>query len=102
MEIIDYNAIGKSKLSIKGPIFEMKTQTTGRKVNSRLWAIPGVKFMFIWNKTGFYVKQRCKHSGKLSSTKYLKCSIKLFLNLFSATKTMLSLKPNFTCKTQKS
>ena len=80
----------------------MKTQTTGRKVNSRLWAIPGVKFMFIWNKTGFYVKQRCKHSGKLSSTKYLKCSIKLFLNLFSATKTMLSLKPNFMCKTQKS
>ena len=57
----------------------MKTQTTGRKVNSRLWAIPGVKFMFIWNKTGFYVKQRCKHSGKLSGTKYLKCSITIFL-----------------------
>ena len=79
MEIIDYNVIGKSKSSIKGPIFEMNTQTTGRNINSTLWAIPGVKFTFIWNKTGYYVEQRCKHSGKLSGTKYLKCSITIFL-----------------------
>ena len=80
----------------------MKTQMTGRNVNSRLCAITSVKFMFIWNKTEYYVKQRCKHSSKLSGTKYLKCSITIFLNLFRATKTKLSLKPSFTYKTQKS
>ena len=34
-------------------------------INSRLWVIPGVKFMFIWNKAGYYLEQRSKHSGKL-------------------------------------
>ena len=57
----------------------MKTQATGQNINSRLWPIPGVKFMFIWNKAGYYVEQRSKYSGKLSGTKYLKCSITIFL-----------------------
>ena len=64
----------------------MKTQTTGRNINSKLWAIPGVEIMFIWNKTGFYVEQRCKHSGKLSGTKYLKCSITIFLKFIQSNK----------------
>ena len=64
----------------------MKTQTTGRNTNSRLWAIPGVKIMFIWNKTGFYVEQRRKHSGKLSDTKCLKCSITIFLKFIQSNK----------------
>ena len=81
MEIIDY-VIGKSKSSIKGPIFEMKTQTTGCNINVRLWAIPGVKLMPIWNKTGYYVEQNCKRSGKLSSTKYLTYSIKIFFQIY--------------------
>ena len=79
---LNYNVIGKSKSSIKGPIFEMNTQTTGRNIDSRLWAIPGVRFTFIWNKTGYYVEQRWKHSGKLSGTKYLKCSITIFLRIY--------------------
>ena len=64
----------------------MNTQTTGRNINSTLWAIPGVKFTFIWNKTGYYVEQRCKHSGKLSGTKYLKCSITIFLKFIQSNK----------------
>ena len=64
----------------------MKTQTTGRNTNSRLWAIPGVKIMFIWNKTGFYVEQRRKHSGKLSDTKCLKCSMTIFLKFIQSNK----------------
>ena len=59
---------------------------TGQNVNSRLWAIPDVEFMFIWNKTGYYVEQRCKHSGKLSGTKYLKCSITIFLKFIQSNK----------------
>ena len=68
-----------NQIIYKGPVFEMKTQTTGCDIHARLWAIPGVKFMFIWNKTGYYVDEKCKHSGKLSSTKYLKNSITIFL-----------------------
>ena len=64
----------------------MKTQMTVRSINSRLCAIPGVKFMFIWNKTGYYVEHRCKHSGKLSGTKYLKCSIAIFLKFIWSNK----------------
>ena len=85
MEITDYNVIGKSKASAKGPIFEMKTQTTGCNINARLWSNPGVKFMFIWNKMEYHVEENCKHSGKLSGTKYLKCSITNFFNSFIAT-----------------
>ena len=77
MEIIDY-VIGKSKSSIKGTIFEMKTQTTGCNINVRLWAIPGVKLMPIWNKTGYYVEQNCRRSGKLNST----YSIKFFFQIY--------------------
>ena len=72
MEIIDDNVIGKSKSSIKGPFFEMKTQTTGCNINARLWATPDVKFMFIWNKTGYYVEQNCNHDDKLSSIKNIR------------------------------
>ena len=67
-----------NQIIYKGPVFEMKTQTPGCDIHARLWAIPGVKFMFIWNKTGYYVDEKCKHSGKLSSTKYLKNSITIF------------------------
>ena len=66
----------------KSSIFEMKTQTTGCNINARLYAIPGVKFMFIWNKTGYFVEQNCKHSGKLSGTKYLKCSITIIFKIY--------------------
>ena len=83
MEIIDYSVIGKSKSFLKGPIFEIKTQMTGQNINSRLWAIPKVEFMFIWNKTGYYVEQRCKHSGKLSGSKYLKCKTYEYIYIYT-------------------
>ena len=38
--------------------------------------------MLIWNKTEYYVQQRCKHSGKLSGSKYLKCKTYKYIYIY--------------------